>query len=217
MAPDARRMSTTELRALLREREAEEHKEREGQRAAYDHDRDAYVHGLLARMDDMAAALADLKQQSIRQGQKLHERMYAAYGRVKRRELDHYSLVSSDGRHRVVIERQHRCAYDETSTVAIETIRAVLREKFEGRHKAMYAIIDGILMKNGKGDYDERLVAKLRKHECAVNDSRFSEALDLLAHAYKPTSSQTYVRGYRKDDQGRWREVSMNWSALPCA
>lgn len=217
MGRAAAELSTDELRSLLRERESEERKQRKGLREAYERDRDAYVDGLLEEMGRLSAALQALKRSSSRQGDELHQRMYAAFGRVKRRQLDHYSLVSSDGQRKVVVERQHRCAYDETSAVAIETIRQVLREKFEGRNKAMYAIIDGILMKNGKGDYDERLVARLRKHEPAVNDARFSDALDLLARSYKPTATQVYVRGYTKDGGGRWREVPMSWSALPAA
>jgi hypothetical protein len=215
MAVDPRTLSTQELRALLREREAEEGKERHALRKAYEADRDAYVSGLMQQMGELHERMAALKRTAIAEGEALHQRMYAAYGRVKRRDLDHFSLTSGDGSMKVVIERQHRCAYDDTSLVAIETIRQVLRDRFEGRNKALYAIIDGVLMKNSKGDYDERLVARLRKHEASVNDARFSEALDLLARAYRPTSTQTYLRAYRKGADGRWAELSMSWSAMP--
>jgi hypothetical protein len=214
---DASTLSAADLRVLLRQKEAEERKGRESLRAAYDADRDAYVDHMLTEMARLSTAMQALKLRASTQGQALHARMYEAYGRVKKRELDHFSLVSGDCQRKVVIERQHRCAYDETSTVAIETIRQVLRAKFEGRNKTLYAIIDAVLMKNGKGDYDERLVAKLRKHEPAVNDERFTEALNLLARAYRPTHTQTYVRAYRKDANGRWLEVPMSWSALPTA
>lgn len=217
MARDARTLSTEELRKLLAAREAKEKNQRKQLREAYDRDRDKYVVDLLAQMEQMGERMRKLKVRSARTGNALHERMYAAYGRAKRRPLDHISLVSSDGTCKVVIERQHRCAYDETSTVAIDMIKQVLRERFEGRNKAMYAIIDDILMKNRKGDYDERLVAKLRKHEAAMNNRRFSEALAILAESYKPTSSQVYIRGYRKNANGVWQEVPMSWSSMASA
>lgn len=214
MAQDPEQLSTAELRTLLRERTKQEKAAREEARTHYARDRDAYVDRIFARMQVLSVELKAFKETSVAEGLALHERMYAAHGRTKKRDLDHYSLVSADGLRKVVVERQYRCAYDETSSAAIDTIREVLRSKFEGRHKGLYAIMDGILIKNNKGDYDERLVARLRKHEAAVNDPRFSEALDLLGRAYRPTTSQTYVRAYCKGPTGSWQDVVMNWSSL---
>lgn len=215
MAPDARTMSVAELQQLLREKRAQEKKEKAAGVAGYERDRDRYIDKVFGRMEELSAVLRTFKEESVRAGLDLHARMYTAHGRTKRREPDTYSLVSADGTRRITIERHHCCAYDETSTVAIETIREVLRSKFEGRNKGMYGIIDGILMKNRKGDYDERLVAKLRKHETAIGDPAFSEALDLLARAYRPTSSRIYIRAYRKNAPGgRWVDMPMNWSSM---
>jgi hypothetical protein len=79
----------------------------------------------------------------------------------------------------------------------------------------MYKIIDDILMKNNKGDYDERLVAKLRSHEDDINDPEFSKALDDLAKAYYTFDTATYVRGYVKNlDTNKWEQIPMQFSSL---
>ncbi len=213
--PTEKKPSAKELFALAREQRKKEEAERIERRRQYDTLRDSYIDTVFGKMAEYSERLREFKEESVRLGLELHDKMYEAYGRDKPEGIDHYSLVSADGTRKVTIERQWRCEYDETSTVAIGTIRQVLREKFEGRNKGMYGIIDGILMKNNKGDYDERLVARLRKHESAVDDARFSEALDILAKAYKPTTSQTYIRAYAKDPTtGKWLDLPMNWSSM---
>lgn len=207
-------MSAAELKAALKKKQAEEKAAKANAKKGYDQLRDSYIKTVFSKMEELSAQLRDFKGKSVHQGIELHTKMYQTLGREPKDGIDSYTLTSADGLSRVRIERQWRCEYDETSTVAIDTIKAVLRDKFEGRNKSMYKIIDDILSKNGTGDYDERLVARLRKHEEAVDDKRFSEALDILAKAYKPTTSQMYIRAYRREPGGKWRDVVMNWSAM---
>lgn len=214
MSTDISTMSSADLKAALKKKQADEKAAKDRARQTYDRMRDSYIETVFGKMDELSAELRRFKEESVQVGLELHAKMYETLGRAPKDGIDSYTLTSADGLRKVTIERQWRCEYDETSTVAIDTIRTVLREKFEGRNKAMYGIIDGILLKNNKGDYDERLVAKLRKHEAAVDDKRFSEALDILAKAYRPTTSQTYIRAHRRTKGGKWQDVVMNWSAL---
>lgn len=207
-------MSAADLKAALKKKLADEKAAKANAKKGYDQLRDSYIETVFTKMEELSAQLRDFKSESVKLGIELHTKMYEALGREPKEGIDSYTITSADGLRKVSIERQWRCEYDETSTVAIDTIKAVLRDKFEGRNKSMYKIIDDILSKNGTGDYDERLVARLRKHEEAVDDKRFSEALDILAKAYKPTTSQMYIRAYRRDQGGKWRDLVMNWSAM---
>ena len=213
-ATDINQMSAADLKAALKKKQADEKAAKENAKKSYDQLRDSYIDTVFGKMDELSTQLKSFKDESVKLGLELHSKMYQTLGREPKEGIDSYTLTSADGQRKVSIERQWRCEYDETSTVAIDTIRTVLREKFEARNKGMYGIIDGILLKNNKGDYDERLVAKLRKHEEAVDDKRFSEALDILAKAYRPTTSQTYIRAYRRNAAGKWEDVVMNWSAM---
>lgn len=214
MSTDVSKLSAKELAALAREKRKKEEAEMAERRRQYDSTRDTFIDTVFGKVEELSAQLSEFKRESIALGLELHDKMYEAYGRAKREGLDHYSLVSADGMKRIVIERQHRCEYDERAEVAIGAIKEVLRDKFSGRNKEMYEIIDGLLMKNHKGDYDERMVAKLRKYEASVTDPRFTEALALLAQSYRPVDSQLYLRAYRKDEAGKWVDLPMNWSGM---
>lgn len=149
-------MSAAELQALLKKKKAEEKAAKANAKKGYDQLRDSYIDTVFSKMEDLSAQLRDFKGESVKLGIELHTKMYQTLGREPKDGIDSYTLTSADGLRRVSIERQWRCEYDETSTVAIDTIKAVLRDKFEGRNKSMYRIIDDILSKNGTGDYDER-------------------------------------------------------------
>ncbi len=214
MPTDISKMSAAQLAKLAKEAKAREQAENAAKRKAYDRLRDDYISTVFGKMEELSEQLSAFKDESVKLGIELHAKMYEAYGREPKDGIDSYTLTSADGNNKVVIERQWRCEYDETAEVAIAQLKEVLRDKFAQRNQAMYSMLERVLLRNNKGDYDERLVAKLRAEEDKVNDPRFSEALAMLAKSYKPVSSQTYIRAYRKSATGKWEDLTMNWSRM---
>lgn len=207
-------MTAAELRAHLAEKEREEKKARNQAQAKYDHDKSNFVWDFVNRAEQYHSALKDFKTKAIKKGNELHDLMYEIFEKEPK-ELKSFTITNKTGNMKVVIERAERHGFNETAEVAISEIKDVLRAKFEGRNKGMYEIIDSILMKNVKGDYDERLVAKLRRHEETVNDERFSKALDTLAAAYYTTQSGTYIRAYKLNEEtNKWDDIVLQFSAL---
>ncbi len=211
------KQSAAALKAAWKKAQAEEKADRERSRKEYDHLRDKFLETTFGKMYELSQAQQEFKSEAIKLGLEVHDKMYEAYGREKREGIDHYSLVSTDGLKRLTMERKHLCEYDETVEVGITLVRDVLRDKFADRSKKAYRMLESVLMKNKKGDYDEALVAKLRKHAEEVdNDPRFIEALDIISRAYRPTgASQLYLRAHRKETtDGRWIDIPMNWSSM---
>lgn len=218
MSTDLEQLTPDQLEAAvkaLKKKKQEEKTKAKALRSEYDRKRDQYLATVFARMEALSHQLAEFKREAIASGLILHDEMYDAYRRKRPdKPVDSYTLTSEDGTRRIIIERSERCEYDETAEVAISQIREVLRDKFAARNLGMYEMLETLLMRNAKGDYDERLVAKLRKHEDRVNDPRFSDAIKMLDAAYRPVGSQTYIRAYTRDKNGPWREVTMNWSRM---
>lgn len=208
-------MSTADLQAELNARKSAEKAEADKQLRQYEADRELFIQEMVLHFEELSSRLKALKKRAVETASDLQERSYTVLGRKRKdKEVDQFTLLSKDGKLKLVMDRQYRGEYDETGLVAIGTIREVMREKFEGRNKTLYIIVDSILMKNRKGDYDERLVSKLSKHEQDVNDPRFSEALAQLRRAYRTTTSQTYIRVYRQNEAGRWEDISVAFSAM---
>ncbi|BDD11671.1 hypothetical protein FUAX_41030 (plasmid) [Fulvitalea axinellae] len=212
---DLSAMSAEELRKALAEREKAENREQEKREKSWREVKDAFVTKAVGTMREISGMMRDFKGEAVSNGNALHKEMYEVFGKKEKEGLKQFSLVTEDGMMKLVIDRQERQELDETATVAIETIKEVFRAKFAVRNKTMYNILDGILVKNKKGDYDERLVAKLRKFEGEVDDREFSEALDQLSKSYNTVGSSTYMRAYVWDkERERWDDVPMAFSRI---
>lgn len=211
---DLTKVSVEELEKVLNQRKQEEKEATEKAQKNYKKKVDAFVKTKVAQMADLSAKMKALKMEILQRGNDLHEEMYEVYGKQPK-ELKEFSLISEDGMHKLTLQRTERQALDETAEVAISIIKEVFKAKFEARNKGMYEIIDGLLMKNQKGDYDERLVAKLRKYESTVDDKEFSNALDELSKAYYTCGTSTYARAYNKDAKNnKWVYVEMQFSSI---
>lgn len=207
-------MTTAELRQHLEQKEKEERKLKDQARRKYEKDKDAFVASFVSQAAQFHAELKQFKTAAIARGNELHDLMFEVFEK-EAKELKSFTIMNEEKTMKVVVERAERHGFNETAEVAIAEIKDVLRAKFEGRNKGMYEIIDSILMKNTKGDYDERLVAKLRRHEETVDDKRFSEALDTLANAYYTTNSGTYIRAYKlNQESNKWDDIVLQFSAL---
>lgn len=203
-----------QLEEMLKKKKQAQKSAQKSAQAQYENRKNAFVKRMVDLFHDYNKELTDLKKEVLTEGNALHDEMYKVYGKEPK-ELKQFTLFNEAKTLKLVIERQNKLQFDETAEVAINTIKDVLRSKFEGRNKSMYKIIDGILMKNNKGDYDERLVSKLRKYEEDVNDNEFSSALDLLAKSYNVVGSATYARAYTLNHEtNKWLDITIQFSAL---
>ncbi|TDL99599.1 MAG: hypothetical protein C4K58_06825 [Flavobacteriaceae bacterium] len=98
--------------------------------------------------------------------------------------------------------------------VGIEEIRKFFKTKFESRGKAAYALLDAILSKNNAGDYDPKLLVKLRGQVREINDETLTKAFEQVEESLVVVGTSTYVRVYKKDNLNKWKDISLNFSAL---
>jgi hypothetical protein len=214
---DIATLSGPELKALkakLAEREKAEKAEREQAEREYIRDRDRFISSTLKEMEELSDKLAALKRRTVTKANELHDRMYDLRG-AEPKELKSFQIVTEDGTLKLEVARCEKMRLGEQAEVAIATIKQVLEEKFANRNKAMYGIINTLLATNAAGDYDERLVAKLSKHEADVEDERFSSALADLRQAFYAYDSATYARGYKlNSDSNKWLNVNLQFSSI---
>ena len=207
-------LSAEELRELLAKKEKQGKLDQAKREKEFNAEKSAFVTESVKLMQELSEMMREFKHDAIKKGNKLHADMYKVFNK-KEKELKQFALVSEDGMYKLVIERQDRQQLDETAEVHIETIKTILREKFQSRNKKMYAMLEGVLLKNNKGDYDEKLVSKLRKNEHIVDDPKFSEALAMLAKSYYVTDTATYFRGYKfNKESNKWEDVPMQFSGM---
>ena len=206
-------MTASELEALLAEKKKTERQAKEKRQREYIKGRDLFISSIVTEMIELSAQMAELKKRALTIGNEKHDLLYEVFEKEPK-ELKKFTIVNEADDQKLEIQSADRQMLDESAEVAIAEIKEILREKFAARNKTVYNMLDAVMMKNNKGDYDERLVAKLRKWESDVNDQRFSDALDLLSQAYYITGTSMYVRAYVKNKRNGWELINMQFSSI---
>lgn len=96
----------------------------------------------------------------------------------------------------------------------INAIKEIFRDKFEARHKGMYNLLDGLLIKGTKGEYDPKLLAKARRQVRELGDENLISEFDKLEQCQRVVGTSLYCRLYIRDEKLKWQDVSLQFSSL---
>lgn len=179
----------------------------------FERDRDEFIDKMINEFRTAHAELKSLKDRSVRHSIELHERMFKVHAKEPKK-VNSFSLVNEAGDKKLVIDRQERSEFTEEANVAIQGIQEFFKTKFASRSKTIYNLLDTLLMKNRKGDYDPKLLAKLRQQVKAIDDPELNKNFELLESSQRVVGSATYVRAYKRDEQGKWQDIVLQFSAL---
>lgn len=215
---DLSKLSAKDLKAELERREKEEKSKAEAERKSYEKDNEDFISQTIAKFQQLKSELKDLKDYTIKEANKLYHRMYAINDK-EAPEVMTFSRISKDGTIKITVERQEKMKFTDEAAVHINTIKNIFKEKFEGRNKAMYNILDGLLVKGAKGDYDPKLLAKARRQVRALGDEKLIQAFDKLDECQTVDGTSSYCRAYIKvedkdSSKVNWKDVSLNFSSL---
>lgn len=206
-------LSEAELQAELAKRKKLREKESKEKEKQLNEDRENLINNVVAAFSTYHDELKAMKREVIDESNNLYRRMYAIHGKEPR-DVKEFTLVNKKQDKKLQIQTQERMTFTDEAKIAIDAIRDFFKRKFASRSKAIYNILDTILMRNGKGDYDPKLLAKLRKQVDQIDDPELTEAYELLEKSQVVVGSATYLRAYRKDEQGKWKDIVLQFSSL---
>lgn len=205
------KLSTAELKELLRQKEAEEQKEILEAKKKYQTEKENFLNDIASKFKEVNQILSILKTEAIEISERLNLKKYDLEGKAAK-DTKQFELKNDEIK--IIVANQELFDFNDEAVVHINTIREIFKEKFENRNKGMYALLDGILMKNGKGEYDAKLLTKARRQVKEIGDEKLIEVFDKLSDCLVVVGSAKYVRVYSKDDKNRWKDISLNFSSL---
>ncbi|SDE73436.1 DUF3164 family protein [Riemerella columbipharyngis] len=207
-------LSSAELEQVMAHKRAEERKALDTAREAYQQDKEAYIGQLLDAFKEQAETLKKIKGIAINEGLALNNRIYEINGKTPKEDQKTFTIKNEDDTARVVIDRQERFEFTEEAQVHITAIKDLFKEKFEQRNKGFYALLDSILMRNSKGDYDAKLLTKARLQVRKIGDEALISEFDKLQDCMRVVGTSTYIRVYERDENKKWRDISLNFSSI---
>lgn len=204
-------LSAAELEALLKQKRADEQKEQQAKLKKYEEDKERFLRHVADLFVGKQEELQKLKEYAIDEAEYFNAQKYILEDKPVR-EAKSFELKNDDIK--VVVEIQERFGFNDKAEVHISAIRDIFKNKFEARSKSFYALLDSILMRNTKGDYDAKLLTKATNQVREIGDEKLISEFDKLRDCLIVTGSAKYVRLYVRDHRGRWNDVSLQFSAL---
>lgn len=209
--PDISALTTEQLEEQLRLRKETEKKAQKKLENDFEKDKEDFILSTVRKFVQESNELKELKLRTITEANLLHNRMWEIQGKEPKAQQT-FSLKTETMK--ITVDRQERFEFTEEANVHIQSIKDIMREKFEGRNKGFYAVLESILMRNSKGDLDPKLLTKARKQ---VNDLGYPELItefEKLENCQRVNGTSLYCRAYKKDEQGKWKDINVQFSSL---
>lgn len=205
------KLSTAELEKLLQQRKSEEKQQSEKKKQAYLKNKEKFLAEVNDFFNITRFTLQEFKKRALETADQLNKDKYEIEGK-QAREAKSFELKNDNIK--IVVETQERFDFTDEAIVHITAIKDIFRNKFEGRNKGFYSLLDGLLLRNSKGEYDPKLLIKIRKQARELEDETLIAEVDKLYDCQVVTGTAKYLRVYQKDKTNRWKDISLNFSSL---
>ena len=183
-------------------------------RAKFETDKDDFLLHGSRKFRQLREELRDLKAYTISEANSLYERMYKMNDKVPR-ETNSFTLKNEADSVKLTVDGQERLEFTGEAMVHINAIKEIFKEKFAKRNQGLYEILDGLLIKGSKGEYDPKLLAKARNQVRKLGDEILINEFDKLDDCQRVTGTALYCRLYVKNATNKkWEDVSLQFSAL---
>lgn len=207
-------MSADELEALAASKRADEKKEKEKQLRFHEKKKEAYLQATVVGCIDISTTMRDLKKEVIEHGQEIILNAYELKGQEPKSHKS-VSIISEDRCSKVEIQALDKLVPTEFTAVAIDKIKEILTRKFASRNKWQWRVVEALLTKNKAGEYDGRLLVKLRSIARDGDDPELLKAIDELTDSFDVAGVSQYCRVYhRKSEKDKWEHINLQFSTI---
>jgi hypothetical protein len=204
-------MTAAEIKEVLKQKEAAENAQQITRKKAYETEKENFLNEVATKFTEVKGILLSLKNDTITHSENYNALKYQLEDKAVK-EAKSFELKNDNVK--IVVENQDKFDFNDTAIVHINAIKDIFREKFEARNKGFYNLLDSILMKNSKGEYDAKLLNKARRQAKELADEALMNEFDKLNDCLVVVGTAKYVRVYVKDDKNRWKDVSLSFSSL---
>ncbi|WKE64360.1 DUF3164 family protein [Gallaecimonas kandeliae] len=122
------------------------------------------------------------------------------------------SLTSYDGEYQVQLAQGEHKKFDERIQAAKSLIDQCIGEWSEGASSELRALVDHAFRVNKEGHIDVGQVLSLR--QLAIEHPKWKEAMDAIADSITVVGTSSYLRLYKRDEQGRYKQLSLDIAKL---
>lgn len=208
---------TPEQRKALAQEALEAEKAEQRQKEA---DRQAYKDLVSEKVEQIFPLLEEISTKLAEQKQQVYHEFYAALEMKKKlydiRDSQYsHAFMNSGGTHRITLGYYVVDSYDDTVNDGISIVKEFISGLARDDNSRMLVeTVMKLLSKDQKGSLKPSRVMQLRQMADRSSDPRFIEGVSIIANAYKPTPSKTFIRAEAKDENGAWKSIPLGMTEV---
>lgn len=186
----------------------------EAQIKSIDLARDELVCEIVEKARAQSEALAKFKRQAFDDIAAFVDLSAEKYGVRLGGIKGNVSLVSFDGRYKVLRAIAENITFDERLKAAKALIDECLKEWSEGAAAELQTIVQDAFRVDQEGNIRIQQVLGLRR--LAIDDARWLRAMEAISDAIQVVGSKSYIRVYeRVGDTASYRQIPLDVSGVP--
>lgn len=170
--------------------------------------RDDLVIKLVEEAERTAQAAKQFREDALRQIEQFAQMSAGEYGVELGGRKGNITLTSFSGEFKVVRALQDHITFDERLQAAKTLIDQCLNRWTEGSHANLKTIVTDAFQVDKQGKLNVQRILSLRKLE--FDDETWKRAMQAISDAITITSSQTYVRFYRRAESGEYKLIPLD-------
>ena len=178
-----------------------------------DRARDDLVRELVGKAKAASAVLADFKAKAFGDIGAFVEMSGEQYGVKLGGVKGNVTLLSFDGRFKIVRQIQEHLVFDERLQAAKQLIDECIQTWTEGSSDAIKALINDAFQVNKEGKINTARVLGLKRLN--INDEKWLRAMQAIADSVQVAGSKPYIRIYeRVGDTDQYQPISLDVAAV---
>ncbi|AQZ95533.1 DUF3164 family protein [Halopseudomonas phragmitis] len=171
--------------------------------------RDDLVLALVKRGASLSKSLADFKAAAFSEIDTFVEQSAAEYGAKHGGKKGNISLLSFDGRYKILVAIQDSITFDERLVAAKALIDECLKDWTADARSEVATIVQDVFRVDKAGNIRPAQVLSLRRLDIA--DKRWLRAMDAISDAVQVTGSKSYIRMYERVGQtDQYKPISLD-------
>ncbi|VVD97430.1 sulfate transporter [Pandoraea communis] len=175
--------------------------------------RDALVRELVERAKSASTVLADFKAKAFGDIGAFVEMSGEQYGVKLGGVKGNVTLLSFDGRFKIVRQIQEHLVFDERLHASKQLIDGCIQTWTEGSRDEIKALINDAFQVNKEGKINTGRVLGLKRLN--INDEKWQRAMQAIADSVQVAGSKPYVRIYeRVGDTDQYQPIGLDVAAV---
>ncbi len=175
--------------------------------------RDQTVMSLIEKAKDLRSSMTAFKEQAFSDIAAFVETSHEQYGVKVGGTKGNVSLITIDGRYKIVRQIAEHLQFDERLQAAQELIDECLREWTAGSNDKVKVLINEAFQVDKEGNVNTGRILGLRR--LAIDDVKWNKAMSAIVDSIRVTGSKPYVRLYeRVEETEEYRAISLDLAAI---